>query len=175
MFKFLLIVSFWSAIVLTEALPATVYSTVEDWESMVDDEITKKRESRSIPLQEDDAVYITDLKDHYTEAFADINDVASVEESFYPSSREMTRERIVKARYIVFMTEDSSDKHLDRVVGVLEKANRESNGHYIAKHIKKIRYVGKGFSATLSSSVVELVSCSPSFLDFVSDILFITV
>lgn len=157
MFKFLLILY---ALVLAEALPAghTVPSTVEEWESMVEHELSKRRNSRSLPLQEDEAVYITDLKDHYTEAFTNINDLAAVEESFYPSGREMTRERKVRARYIVFMTEESTDHHLDRVVRVLEKANRESNGHYVAKHIKKIRYVGKGFSATLSSSVVGLVS-----------------
>ncbi|XP_011410142.1 PREDICTED: proteinase T-like [Amphimedon queenslandica] len=169
MFKFLLILY---AIFLAEALPAgpTVPSTVEEWESMVEHEISKRRESRGLPLQEDEAVYVTDLKDHYTEAFTNINDLAAVEESFYPSGREMTRERKVKARYIVFMTEESTDHHLDRVVRVLEKANRESNGHYVAKHIKKIRYVGKGFSATLSSSVVELLKKHPQSYSIESDL-----
>lgn len=134
--------------------------TVEEWEAMFESEVRRTRESRSIPV-EDDAAYIYDLRDHYTAAFQSINDVATAEEAFNPVHGEKTREEKVKGRFIVFMTDDSDDGHLNRLVRSLTKANRESNGHYIAKHIKKIRHIGKGFSATLSANVVHMVRYNP--------------
>lgn len=141
------------------ALPVTSaedkVSTHEEWVEMVEQELESLRVSRSIPEEAN----IVDLSEHYRLAFKAINDQASIEEEYEPRQREMTREMPVAGRYIVFMEESSEDEDLDKILRVLKKANIKSNGRFIANHISPVRFIGKGFTATLSPSVVNVVSC----------------
>lgn len=130
-------------------------ATHEEWVELVLEEAEKVRTSRSVP----DEAYITDIHEHYRKAFQDIDDEASIQDVYNRPDHETTREKEIKGRYIVFLQDDVTDNKLDHIVDVLKRSNDNSNGRFVAKHIEKFRYVGKGFTATLSHSVVHIVSC----------------
>ena len=65
----------------------------------------------------------------------------------------------IRGRYIVlFQSSDADDYLLDRTIAILQKAHLESKGRIRASDMHPLRHVGKGFTATLNSKAVELVS-----------------
>lgn len=64
----------------------------------------------------------------------------------------------IRGRYIVMFQEGSDDYMLDRTITVLKQANVDSDGRIRATDLHPLRYVGKGFTATLNRKAVDLVS-----------------
>ena len=56
------------------------------------------------------------------------------------------------------MHDHATDHDLLKILDVLDRANSYTNGEYVADHIETFHYIGKGFTATLSESVVNMVS-----------------
>lgn len=132
-----------------------IASSHEEWVQLVRREVDRlHRLPRSVYEEEDEdpALRITDLKAHYREAFDQVKNMASSQD------RETTREMFVNGRYIVFMADYTSDRDLSKVMKVLRVYSRkDTSGRFVANHMSPIRHVGKGFTATLSSSVVNVV------------------
>lgn len=64
----------------------------------------------------------------------------------------------IQGRYIVMFQSGADDYTLDRTMAVLQRANLASNMRIRATDMSALRYVGKGFTATLNRKAVELVS-----------------
>lgn len=64
----------------------------------------------------------------------------------------------IPGRYIVMFQSDADDYVLDRTMAVMKKANLDSHGRVRATDMHALRYAGKGFTATLNSNAVQLVS-----------------
>ena len=69
-----------------------------------------------------------------------------------------THTKRIKGRYIVMFQENADDYTLYRTIVVLQKANRVSNKRIRASDIYPLRYIGKGFTATLNRKALALVS-----------------
>lgn len=63
----------------------------------------------------------------------------------------------IRGRYIVMFQSDADDYTLDRTMAVLQRANLASNMKIRATDLSPLRYVGKGFTATLNKKAVQLV------------------
>ena len=64
----------------------------------------------------------------------------------------------IPGRYIVMLDSSADDYALDRTIEILQDAHRESEGRIRADHITPMRNLGHGFTATMNSKTVELVS-----------------
>ena len=64
----------------------------------------------------------------------------------------------IRGRYIVMLDSSADTYTLDRTIAVLQRAHSESEGRIRAEHITPIRNLGVGFTATMNSKSVELVS-----------------
>ena len=64
----------------------------------------------------------------------------------------------IRGRYIVMFDSTADEYTLDRTIEILEQAHRESEGRIRADHITPMRSLGTGFTATMNSKTVELVS-----------------
>ena len=69
-----------------------------------------------------------------------------------------THTKQIRGRYIVMLQDGTNDYTLDRTMAILSKANQDSNRKIRASDMHALRYAGKGFTATLNSKAVELVS-----------------
>ncbi len=69
-----------------------------------------------------------------------------------------THTKPIPGRYIVMFQAGTDDYTLDRTMAIMTKANRDSNRKVRASDMNALRYAGKGFTATLNSKAVELVS-----------------
>ena len=72
------------------------------------------------------------------------------------STVEITKR--IPGRYIVMLQTNSDDYILDRTIDILHQAHAESGGRIRADHITPLRNIGPGFTATMNSKTVELVS-----------------
>ena len=72
--------------------------------------------------------------------------------------KAMDREKPIPGRYIVMLDSSADAYTLDRTIAVLQRAHSESEGRIRADHITPIRNLGVGFTATMNSKSVELVS-----------------
>ena len=71
------------------------------------------------------------------------------------------QQKAIPGRYIVMFTPEAGDHHLDRTMELLRYADEKSRRNQWdlrAADFDPIRHVGKGFTATLSSNVVRIVS-----------------
>jgi hypothetical protein len=64
----------------------------------------------------------------------------------------------IPGRYIVMFQSGADDYTLDRTIAVMQRANLASNMKIRATDMSALRYVGKGFTATLNKKAVQLVS-----------------
>lgn len=152
----------------------------EHWEHIV------KRSALSIHHDsdyEDDTAHIVDVREYYREVLRDGWDeyvdneedlfnrvdgsdgtpgqgqIMNSEELQEVASKALrVHQKPIKGRYIVMFHPDTSDYALDRTIEILQKANEESNQRLRATDISPFRSVHRGFTATLNSKTVELVS-----------------
>ena len=71
------------------------------------------------------------------------------------------QQKAIPGRYIVMFSPEARDHHLDRTMELLRYADEKSRRNrwdLRAADFDPIRHVGKGFTATLSSNVVRIVS-----------------
>lgn len=71
------------------------------------------------------------------------------------------QQKSIPGRYIVMFTPETSNYHLDRTMTILRHANHESRRHQWdlrATDFTPFHHIGKGFTATLSSNIVRIVS-----------------
>lgn len=71
------------------------------------------------------------------------------------------QQKAIPGRYIVMFSAGTSDYHLDRTIAILRHANYESHRNrwdLRATDFTPFRHIGKGFTATLSSNIVRIVS-----------------
>ena len=64
----------------------------------------------------------------------------------------------IPGRYIVMLDSSADSSTLDRTIAILQNAHTESEGRIRADHITAMRSLGVGFTATMNSKTVELVS-----------------
>ena len=83
-------------------------------------------------------------------------DQATAQEGRHVGDRDI--QKPIPGRYIVMLDSSADVETLDRTVAVLQRANAESEGRIRAEHIRSIRNLGVGFTATMNSKAVELVS-----------------
>ena len=143
----------------------------EHWERIV------RRSARDWhdPFYRDDTAHIVNVQDYYRRVLesgwdeeeelaylmrqpwdmygerAEIQDISKAD-----STVEITKR--IPGRYIVMLQTHSDDYILDRTIAILQQANAESEGRIRADHITPLRSIGPGFTATMNSKTVELVS-----------------
>ena len=93
---------------------------------------------------------------------------AFVQEEAHRAIGMITYQKPIRGRYIVIFTPDTNDYVLDRTVDVLSKVGDETARRLRADHITTFRHIRKGFAATMSSKVVDLVS-STALLPLITD------
>ena len=135
-------------------------SSHEQWVELVMNEVENLRTSRSVTPDE---YVIHDIHEHYRKAFEDMDNEVYKQDAYmtrkgYKLNREITRQKAIKGRYIVFLKDDVTDERLNHVVNVLRNAHIETNGKFMTDHLQLLRYVGKGFTATLGQNVIRIVS-----------------
>ena len=88
----------------------------------------------------------------------DVEDMASIEQNVLEKT-ELGKPRVRKidGRYLVMLSEETSDRVLDRTVEMLRYANEETAGRLRADHFTVFRRVGKGFVATLNRRLLDVV------------------
>ena len=64
----------------------------------------------------------------------------------------------IPGRYIVMLDSSANGNILDKTIAILQHAHAESNGRIRADHITPMRNLGVGFTATMNSKAVHLVS-----------------
>ena len=125
---------------------------VEEWRQIVKESIEESRQRRSVYY---DDVSIVSIQEYYREVFDSMNSDVSFQQS---GDAGPDKERPIKGRYIVLLQDYVNDQHLDDTIEILEKFQGEGENHLVAKHIEPLRHVGKGFTATLSPAVANIVS-----------------
>ena len=135
----------------------------ERWETIV------RRSARGWydPFYLDDTAHITSVQDYYRHILESGWEEAENDLKFY---YQVQTQRIEKAyltmeiskpipgRYIVMLQSHSDETILDRTITILQQAHTESEGRIRAEHITPMRSIGPGFTATMNSKAVELVS-----------------
>ena len=122
------------------------------------------------PSYRDDTDHIVDVQEYYRDILANNWDDAEEELARFMNgygSRARVQNADVHAmmevtkpipgRYIVMLQSHADDYILDRTIAILQQAHTESEGRIRAEHITTMKSIG-GFTATLNSKTVELVS-----------------
>ena len=122
------------------------------------------------PNYEDDASHIVNVQEYYRQVLED-QDWRSPEEelaglmhtSHFANAQNKgayvkEMQKPIPGRYIVMLDPSASVALLDRTIAILQQAHRESEGRIRADHITPMRNLGVGFTATMNSKTVELVS-----------------
>ena len=123
-------------------------SNQKEWSEMVRNKVREIRVSRSVP--DDTGIPVVDIQEHYSNAFRAVNNKARIQ---IPTDEEMD----IEGQYIVLLQSDTSQAHLYDTINILQNADAQSSGKLVARHIKPIRTIAKGFTATLGNRVVGLV------------------
>lgn len=76
----------------------------------------------------------------------------------------------IRGRYIVMFQSSAGDYTLDRTMAVLQNANAASSMRIRATDMSPLRYVGKGFTATLNGRAVELMEKHPALAYIEEDV-----
>ena len=121
--------------------------------------VREVRVSRSIP--DDTGIPIVDIQEHYSNAFRAVNNKARTQTATYEEmgieGHATDQEMGIEGQYIVLLQSDTSQADLYDTINILQDANAQSSGRLIVKHIKPIKTIAKGFTATLGNRVVGLV------------------
>lgn len=157
-------------------------SSHEHWERIVKRSTFISRDDDSV----DETAHIVNVQDYYRTVFSEgwdsyrdnerrlfnlLNTLETVVEQGY---NEQDRNRVnsqgvenavefglhtkpIRGRYIVMFQSGADDYTLDRTIAVMQRANLASNMKIRATDMGALRYVGKGFTATLNGKAVELV------------------
>ena len=119
------------------------------------------------PFYPDDTAHITNVQDYYRHVLESGWEGAENELKYY---HQVQMQKIHKAcltmeiskpipgRYIVMLRSHSDDTLLDRTIATLQQAHTESEGRIRTEHITPMRSIGPGFTATMNSKAVKLVS-----------------
>ena len=86
------------------------------------------------------------------------SDKARVEQDAAKAMNLISNEKPIKGRYIVLFSPEATDYHLDRTIEILEQANVDSMQRIRIDHVAPLRQLRKGFTATMSSRTIEVVS-----------------
>jgi hypothetical protein len=160
-------------VVSSRAVDGGKFATHEEWAQMMEREIHRARAARSAERRER---LVEDLHVHYSKVLQEMdNERMILSQQFLKGLYEATKEKIIPHRYIVFMQDHATDHDLRKVVDILERADSHTNGEYVADHIETFHYIGKGFTATLSESVVNVVSVINAGTQYIVETLHLSV
>lgn len=156
-----------------EAAPVEFEEKVEnldDWEHLVNKRSDHARVERDL----DDTAHIVDFQEYYRDMFdraekelkekeAELRKMVDLQSVTIQGAETHTVEiglhtKPIRGRYIVMFQSDADDYVLDRTIEILEKANKDSVQRVRATDIHPLRNIGKGFTATLNSKTVNIVS-----------------
>ena len=143
----------------------------DHWEQLVKKYTENTRFERDL----DDTAHIVDYQEYYRDVFEqDWEEYKEKEKELIDMLTRLQSATIqgegthtvevglhtkpIRGRYIVMFQSEADDYVLDRTIEILEKANRESDRRVRATDIHPLRNIGKGFTATLNSKSVSLVS-----------------
>ena len=122
------------------------------------------------PYYSDDTLHIVNVQQYYRQVLEE-QDWSDPEEELarlmHPLNyadaqnkdvyvKEMQKQ--IPGRYIVMLDSSADGPMLDKTIAILQQAHRESEGRIRADHITPMRNLGVGFTATMNSKTVELVS-----------------
>lgn len=127
----------------------------EHWEKIVRRSVSNWRRERHVTIMPE----IASVQDYYRQVLDSSDGWSDTEEAHDSENyRQFDRQKTIPGRYIVLFEDGISDHHLDRTIQILREADQESRtGILKASDFTPIRKALKGFSATLSSNIVELV------------------
>ena len=129
------------------------------------------------PSYRDDTEHIVDVQEYYRDVLAnnwdDAEELARLMQplSGYGSRAQVQNAEVhammevtkpIPGRYIVMLQSHADDYILDRTLAILQQAHTESEGRIRADHITPMTNM-QGFTGTLNSKTVELVSRVGSF------------
>ena len=123
------------------------------------------------PYYEDDTSHIVDIQEYYRYVLEDEEWLPEPDQDFArilhawsdPATIQleddyMHMQKPIRGRYIVMLDSSAEQETLDRTIAVLQRAHTETGGMIRADHITPLRNIGVGFTATLNSRAVALVS-----------------
>ena len=122
------------------------------------------------PYYSDDTLHIVNVQDYYRQVLEDWTDSQREQELarlMQPWGRAQVQDgtmamgdvqKPIRGRYIVMLDSSADGYTLDRTIAVLQHAHTQSKGRIRADHITTMRNLGVGFTATMNSKTVELVS-----------------
>ena len=140
----------------------------EHWERIV-----RRSASWYDPYYTDDTQHIVNVQEYYRQVLdeQDWNDpeeeLARLMGPFFDGSKvnvqngggkDIDVQKPIPGRYIVMLDSSADGDMLDRTIAVLQRAHIESEGRIRADHITPMRSLGVGFTATMNSKTVDLVS-----------------
>ena len=145
----------------------------EHWERIV-----RRSTNWYDPYYSDDTLHIVNVQEYYRYVLEEQEwtDDSQIEyelarlmhpESAFDGSRANVQDgrgntrdvqKPIPGRYIVMLDSSADSYTLDKTIAVLQRAHTESEGRIRADHITPMRNLGLGFTATMNSKTVELVS-----------------
>ena len=152
-----------------------IWNELTEGEGKADDHdhwerIVRRSVSWYDPYYTDDTQHIVDVQEYYRQILEE-EDWSDPEEELarfmHPLNyaNTQTEEASVKemqkpipGRYIVMLDSSADGQVLDRTIAVLQRADFESEGRIRADHITPMKNLGVGFTATMNSKTVKLVS-----------------
>ena len=134
----------------------------EHWERIV-----RRSASWYDPYYTDDTQHIVNVQEYYRQVLEeqDWNDPEEELARFlHPlnyantQTKDVDVQKPIPGRYIVMLDSSADGDMLDRTIAVLQRAHSESEGRIRADHITPMKSLGVGFTATMNSKTVKLVS-----------------
>ena len=134
------------------------------------------------PYYSDDTQHIVNVQEYYRQVleeqdWSDVDREAELARLMQPAwhtgghayfdggrasvqNQDMMRDmqKPIPGRYIVMLDSSADSSTLDRTIAILQNAHTESEGRIRADHFTAMRNLGVGFTATMNSKTVELVS-----------------
>ena len=123
------------------------------------------------PSYEDDTRHIADVQEYYRYVLEEQDweeepqeDRARILHTWRDRARVQLEDdytpiqKPIPGRYIVLLDSSAREETLDRTVAVLERAHSESVGLIRAEHITPMKNLGLGFTATMNTKALALVS-----------------
>ena len=124
------------------------------------------------PYYSDDALHIVNVQEYYRqileeEEWSDSQLEQELARFLQPwkyadiqngESYKPDMQKRIPGRYIVLLDSSANENILDKTIAILQHAHAESKGRLRADHITPMRNLGVGFTATMNSKTVQLVS-----------------
>lgn len=130
-----------------------VFASDSNWDSATPLRLSSAAEVHNLRIMQSLEAYLQAKNDQ------EMAKVEAADQSLVP---DQSQQKKIKGRYIVTLSSESSDEVLDRTLSIMKYATSASQQRLRADHITVFRRAGKGFTGTLSSKMVELVSPGPS-------------